>query len=359
MDHRPSNIVISVLGCRFRAFEGGPMTVILRGFAAGFVVAFVGLAGAVSFLSFASSAAKAEVDYPERNIRLLFGFAPGVDTVARLLADKLSDTMGKPVIVENVTGAGGNIAADRVAKAAPDGYTIAVLAGANIVVNGTLYKKLSYDPLKDLAPVTQVYGYPNVLTVNNDVPAKNVAELVALARASPGKLTYGHSGMGTSLHLAGELFNYMAHIDVQQVPFRGSSLVVTDLMGGRITMSFIPPTATLELMREGKIRALAVTSLKRAPFLPDVPTLDESGYPGFDVTGWFGMVAPAGTPAPILDRLNRETVKIMATPDMHDKLYAIGIVPLGSTRAQFADIIKAEAAYWARTIKATGIKPIE
>jgi tripartite-type tricarboxylate transporter receptor subunit TctC len=334
------------------------MTLTLRGFATGFV-AFIGLAGAVSFLSFASSAAKAEVDYPERNIRLLFGFAPGVDTVARLLADKLSDTMGKPVIVENVTGAGGNIAADRVAKATPDGYTIAVVAGANIVVNGSLYKKLSYDPLKDLAPITQVYGYPNVLTVNNDVPAKNVAELVALARASPGQLTFGHSGMGTSLHLAGELFNYMAHIDVQQVPFRGSSLVVTDLMGGRITMSFIPPTATLPLMREGKIRALAVTSLKRAPFLPDVPTLDESGFPGFDVTGWFGMVAPAGTPAPILDRLNRETVKIMSLPDMRDKLYAIGIVPLGNTRAQFAAIIKAEAAYWARMIKDTGIKPIE
>jgi tripartite-type tricarboxylate transporter receptor subunit TctC len=317
------------------------------------------LAGMAALLMLAAFPAAAQTEYPERNIRLLFGFAPGVDIVARLLADKLSEVLGKPVVVENVTGAGGNIAADHVAKAPPDGYVIGVVAAANIVVNGSLYKRLSYDPAKDLAPVTQVYGYPNVLVVNNDVPAKSVAELVALARASPGRLTFGHSGMGTSLHLAGELFNFMAHIDVQQVPFRGSSLVVTDLMGGRITMSFIPPTATLELMREGKIRALAVTSPKRAPFLPDIPTMDESGYPGFDVPGWFGMVAPAGTPASIVDRLNRETVKIMASADVHKKLDAIGIVPLGSTPAQFADVIRKETATWARVIKDTGIRPID
>jgi len=314
---------------------------------------------AVAFLAAGTFPVLAQSNYPDRNIRMLFGFAPGVDTVARLLADKLSVAIGKPVIIENVTGAAGNIAADRLAKATPDGYTIGVLVAANVVVNGSLYKKLSYDPLRDLAPVTQVYGYPDVLVVNNDVPAKNVAELVALARASPGKLTYGHSGVGTSLHLAGELLNAMAHIDVQQVPFRGSSLVVTDLMGGRVTMSFIPPTVTLSMVLDGKVRALAVTSLKRAPFLPDVPTMDESGFPGFDVTSWFGMFAPAGTPVTVIDRLNRETVKIMALPDMHDKLDAIGIVPLGNTPAEFADAIKAEMLYWARVIKETGIKQIE
>jgi tripartite-type tricarboxylate transporter receptor subunit TctC len=317
------------------------------------------LAAAATFLLLATFPAGAQTNYPERNIRLLFGFAPGVDTVARLLADRLGDALGKPVIVENVTGAGGNIAADRVAKAAPDGYTIGVLPGANIVVNGSLYKKLPYDPLRDLAPVTQVYAYPNVLVVNNDVPAKSVAELVALARASPGRLTFGHAGVGTSLHLAGELFAFMAHIDVQQVPFRGSSLVVTDLMGGRITMSFITPVATLALIREGKIRALAVTSRARAPFLPDVPTMMESGFPGFDVTGWFAMVAPAATPPSVIDRLNRETVRIMALPDMRDKLDALGIVPLVSTPAEFADVIKAEVPYWARVIRETGITPIE
>jgi tripartite-type tricarboxylate transporter receptor subunit TctC len=319
----------------------------------------IGLAAAATFVLLATCPASAQTNYPERNIRLLFGFAPGVDTVARLLADRLGDALGKPVIVENVTGAGGNIAADRVAKAAPDGYTIGVLAGANIVVNGSLYKKLPYDPVRDLAPVTQVYAYPNVLVVNNDVPAKSVAELVALARASPGRLTFGHAGVGTSLHLAGELFALMAHIDLQQVPFRGSSLVVTDLMGGRITMSFITPIATLSLIREGKVRALAVTSLVRAPFLPDVPTMTESGFPGFDVTGWFAMVAPAGTPALVIDKLNRETVRIMALPDMRDKLDALGIVPLGTTAAEFADVIKAEVPYWARVIRDTGITPIE
>ena len=304
-------------------------------------------------------AAFAETEYPERTVRMLFGYAPGVDVVARLLADKLSDAFGKPVIVDNVTGAGGAIAADRVAKATPDGYTIAVLAGGNIVVNASLYRKLSYDPLKDLAPVTQVYAYPNVLAVNNDVPAKTLAELVALARASPGKLTYGHSGLGTSPHLAGEVFNYMAHIDVQQVPFRGSSLIVTDLMGGRITMSFIPPVASLSLIREGKIRPVAVTSLTRAPFLPDVPTIAESGYPGYDVTGWFGLVAPPGTPVAIIDKLNRETVRIMTRPEIREKLESIGIVPLVNTPAEFGALIRKEAAYWAEMIKNTGIKPIE
>jgi tripartite-type tricarboxylate transporter receptor subunit TctC len=302
-------------------------------------------------------AALAETEYPDRTIRMLFGFAPGVDVVARLLADKLTDVLGKPVIVENVTGAGGNIAMDRVAKATPDGYTIAVVAGGNVVVNGSLYRKLAFDPLKDFAPVTQVYGYPNVLVVNNDVPAKSVAELVALAKASPGKLTYGHSGH--SLHLAGELFNYMAHVDVQQVPFRGSSLVVTDLMGGRITMSFIPPTATLPLMNEGKIRPLAVTSPERAPFLPNIPTMAESGYPGYEVPGWFGMVAPVKTPAAVIDRLNRETVKIMGSPEIRERLNAIGIVPLANTPAEFAALISKEAAYWAKVIKDTGIRPID
>jgi tripartite-type tricarboxylate transporter receptor subunit TctC len=312
-----------------------------------------------AFLVLATAPATAQTNYPERNIRLLFGFAPGVDTVVRLLADRLGDAVGKPVIVENVTGAGGNIAADRTAKAAPDGYTVGALAAANIVVNGSLYKKLSYDPMKDLVPITQIYGYPNVLVVNNDVPAKTVAELVALARASPGKVAFGHAGLGTSLHLAGEIFKSMARIDIQDVPYRGSSLVATDLMGGRIAMSFIPPTATLSLIREGTMRALAVTSLKRAPFVPDVPTMDESGFPGFDVTTWFGLFVPAGTSAAIVAKLHGETVKIMASPDVRDKLEAIGILPLGNTPAEFAAVIMAETPYWAQVIKDAGIRPIE
>jgi tripartite-type tricarboxylate transporter receptor subunit TctC len=304
-------------------------------------------------------AATAQSNYPDRNIRLLFGFAPGVDTAARLMADKLGDALGKSIIVENVTGGSGHIAVDHVVKASPDGYTIGVMPAGNIVVDGQLYKHLPYDPLKDLVPVAQVYGYTDVLVINNDVPARTPLELAALARAKPGQLTFGHSGIGTSLHLAGELFRAMAHADIQQVPFRGSTLVVTDVIGGRVTMSFIPPTGTLSIIQEKKVRALAVTSLKRVPFLPDVPTMDEAGFPGFDVTTWWGMFVPVGTPAAIIDRLNRATVKVMATPEMREKLAAIGLEPMGGTPAEFAAAIRAEAPYWEHLIKEAGVKQID
>jgi tripartite-type tricarboxylate transporter receptor subunit TctC len=316
------------------------------------------LALAAALLLGGTVAASAQ-SYPDRNIRLLFGFAPGVDTAARLMADKLGDALGKAVIVENVTGGSGHIAVDHVVKASPDGYTIGVMPAGNVVVDGQLYKHLPYDPLKDLVPVAQVYGYTDVLVINNDVPARTPLELAALARAKPGQLTYGHSGIGTSLHLAGELFKAMAHADIQQVPFRGSTLVVTDVIGGRITMSFIPPTGTLPIIQEKKVRALAVTSPKRVPFLPDVPTMEESGFPGFNVTTWWGVFAPAGTPAKIVDRLNRATVKIMATPEMREKLAAIGIEPMGGTPAEFAAVIRAEAPYWEHIVKEAGVKQID
>jgi tripartite-type tricarboxylate transporter receptor subunit TctC len=324
-----------------------------------FIMGSMRLAFVAVFVAAIVVPALAQSSYPDRNIRLLFGFPPGTDTAVRLLADKLGEAVGKPVIVENVTGAAGNIAADRIAKATPDGYTIGVLASPSVVINGSLYKKLPYDPVKDLAPVTQVYGIPTVLVVNNDVPAKSVAELVALARASPGKLMVGHPGLGSAGYLAGELLNFMAHIDVQQVPFRGSSLVITDVMGGQITMSFVPPITSLSLIRDGKIRALAVTSLKRAPFLADIPTMDESEFPGFDVTVWYGLFVPARTSREIIEKLHRETVKIMSLPDVREKLHAIGGVPLHNTPAEFVDVIRAETPYWARVIKDTGIKPVE
>jgi tripartite-type tricarboxylate transporter receptor subunit TctC len=307
----------------------------------------------------ATVAAAAQSGYPDRNIRLLFGFAPGVDTAARLMADRLGDALGKAVIVENVTGGSGHIAVDHVVRASPDGYTIGVMPAGNVVVDGQLYKHLPYNPLKDLVPVAQVYGYTDVLLINNDVPARTPLELAALARAKPGQLTYGHSGIGTSLHLAGELFKAMAHADIQQVPFRGSTLVITDVIGGRVTMSFIPPTGTLSIIQEKKVRALAVTSLKRVPFLPDLPTMVESGFPGFDVTTWWGMFAPVGTPGAVIERLNRETVKIMAKPEMREKLAAIGLEPMGGTPAEFAAVLRAEAPYWERLIKEAGIKQID
>jgi tripartite-type tricarboxylate transporter receptor subunit TctC len=317
------------------------------------------LALVAALLAGGTVAATAQSNYPDRNIRLLFGFAPGVDTAARLMADKLGDALGKSIIVENVTGGSGHIAVDHVVKASPDGYTIGVMPAGNIVVDGQLYKHLPYDPLKDLMPVAQVYGYTDVLVINNDVPARTPLELAALARAKPGQLTFGHSGIGTSLHLAGELFRAMAHADIQQVPFRGSTLVVTDVIGGRVTMSFIPPTGTLSIIQEKKVRALAVTSLKRVPFLPDVPTMDESGFPGFNVTTWWGVFVPVGTPAAIIDRLNRATVKIMATPEMREKLAAIGLEPMGGTPAEFAAAIRAEAPYWEHLIKEAGVRQID
>jgi tripartite-type tricarboxylate transporter receptor subunit TctC len=306
-----------------------------------------------------TAAATAQSNYPDRNIRLLFGFAPGVDTAARLMADKLGETLGKSIVVENITGGSGHIAVDHVVKASPDGYTIGVMPAGNVVVDGYLYKRLPYDPLKDLVPVAQVYGYTDVLVINNDVPARTPLELAALARGKPGQLTFGHSGIGTSLHLAGELFKAMAHVDLQQVPFRGSTLVITDVIGGRVSMSFIPPTGTLSIIQDKKVRALAVTSLKRVSFLPDVPTMDESGFPGFDVTTWWGMFAPVGTPATIVDRLNRATTKIMATPQMREKLAAIGLEPMGGTPAEFAAAIRAEAPYWEHIIKEAGVKQID
>jgi tripartite-type tricarboxylate transporter receptor subunit TctC len=298
--------------------------------------------------------------YPTKPVRLIepFGVGGGPDLLARALAQQLSKLWGQAVTVENIPGAGATAGPAQVAKSPPDGYTLLLTTSAQ-AYSAVFSKSLPYDPLKDLVPVTQVYGYTDVLVVNNDVPAKNVTELVALARAKPGQLTYGHAGIGTSLHLAAELFKSMAHVDVQQVPFRGSSLVITEVIGGRITMSFIPPTATLSIIQEGKVRALAVTSLTRAPFLPNVPTMDESGFPGFDVTTWFGMVVPARTSAAVIEKLNRATVKIMASADMHDRLHALGIVPLGNTSAEFADIIRAEEPYWARLIKDARIKQID
>ena len=303
--------------------------------------------------------AKAQPNYPERNIRLLFGFSAGTDFGVRLFAEKLAEAVGKSVIVDNVTGAAGNIAADRTAKAAPDGYTIGMLAGANVVINVNLYNKLSFDPARDLAPIMQVYGYPNVLVVNKDVPAKTVEELVTLARKEPGKLTFGHSGLGTTTHLSGEILRSRARIDIRDVPYRGPPPTIADLLSGHITMAFVTPVAVLSLMQEGKLRGLAVTSPKRAPFAPDLPTMDETGFPGFDATPWFGLFAPAATPAPIIEKLNREAAKIVALPEVQKKLNDIGYVSFRNTPTEFAEVIKSETAYWARVIKDSGIQRID
>jgi tripartite-type tricarboxylate transporter receptor subunit TctC len=318
-----------------------------------------GAAIAALLMLLANLPSLAQPGYPERGIRLLYGFPAGADLVARLLADKLTDAFGKPVIVENISGAAGNIAADRTAKATPDGYAVGLLTGANITINVSLYSKLPFDPVKDLMPVTLVFGYPNVLVVNNEVPATSVAELVALARAKPGTLSFGHSGLGTTQHLAGELLKTRAGIDIQDVPYRGPPQIVADLLSGRIEMSFLSTGGTFGIMKERKVRPLAVTSRERAPFFPELPTMMEVGFPGFAMTVWFGLFAPAGTPEPIIARLHRETTRIMSDDEVRKRLVEVGLVPLGNSPAEFAELIRTETPYWAALIKELRIKRID
>ena len=309
-------------------------------------------------LVFAADYAVAQTDYPNRQIRIIVGFTAGTapDVAARILATKFAETWNVPVTVEDITGAGSNIATDRVAKAAPDGYTLLMGGNPSLVINPSLYAKLPFDPVKDFAPISQVFVAANLLVVHPDVPAKTLPELVALARAQPGKLTYGHAGIGTSQHLAGELFKYMAHIDVTPVAYRGSTAVLPDLLAGRLTMFFGNIVNVLPQVREGKLRAFAITSLKRSALAPDLPTMAESGYPGFEAVPWFGLLAPAGTPQPIIDKLHDETVKVLAMPDVRKTMQQQGLDIIGNTPAEFAAAIKTETPHWAEVIKEAGIK---
>ena len=305
-----------------------------------------------------STGATADDTYPNNTIKIVVGLPPGgaPDTTARLLAEKLQEAWGKPVIVENVAGAAGNIAADRVAKSPPDGHTLLMAGNASIVVNLNLYEKLPYDPVKDLVPVSQVSMTPNVLAVPPELPVKSVAELVALARSQPDALTYGHGGVGISQHLAGELFKHMGGLAIRPVGYRGAPALMPDLMAGRLSLCFCNIVNVLPLAREGKLRALAVTSLKRSPKAPELPTMDESGFSGFDATAWFGLMAPAGTPAAIIEKLHATTAKALAAPDVRGKFEAIGMVPIGNTPAEFAEVIRTEIPYWEKVIKAIGLR---
>ena len=299
--------------------------------------------------------------YPEQGIKIVVGFPPGVapDITARLLADKFGEAWGKPVVVENVTGAGSNIATDRVAKAAPDGYTLLMGGNAALVINPSLYDRLPYDPVRDFAPISQVFIAANLLVIHPDVPAKTLLDLVALARTQPGKLTYGHAGIGTSQHLAAELFKYVAHIDIQPVAYRGTTAVLPDLLAGRLTMSFANILNALPLAREGKLTAFAVTSRERSSAAPDMPTMAELGYPGFEAVPWFGLMAPAGTPQVVIDKLHRETARVLAQGDVRRRMAELGVDLIGNTPAEFAAVIKAEIPQWAAVIKGAGIKANE
>jgi tripartite-type tricarboxylate transporter receptor subunit TctC len=301
--------------------------------------------------------AVAQSNYPEKPIRIVVGLSPGsqVDIVARLLGQKLAEALGQPIVVDNAVGAAGNIATDRVAKAAPEGYTLGLLSNGQLVVNPSLYK-LAHDPVKDLAPVSLVTVSPNMLVVHNAVPAKSVKELVALAKAQPGGLTFASAGSGSGTHMAAELFKSAASLDIQHIPYKGGPPAMLDVLGGRVTMMFSPIAIVLPVVREGKLRALAVTSLRRSSMLPELPTVDESGFRGFEATVWVGLLAPARTPATIVRKLHLETVKALALPDVRTKLADLGFEIIGNSPDEFATVVKSEIPKWAKVINDAGIK---
>src|SRR4051794_4965846 len=312
-------------------------------------------------LLLSASGAFAQTHYPEQSVRVLVGFPAGTapDVGARIVADKLAILWGRPVIVENISGASGNIAADRAAKAQPDGYTLFMGGNSSLIMSVSLYDKLSFDPVKDFIPITQIFIAANLLVVHPDVPAKSIDELVALAKAKPGELTYGHTGTGSSQHLANELFKYMTKTDIVPVAYRGSTAVLPDLLAGRINMAFLNVVNAAPLVKEGKLRAFAVSSRKRSVAAPDLPTMIEKGYADFEAVRCFVFLAPAGTPQAILDKIQQDTVAVLAMPDVRKRFEANGLDVVGGTSAEFAQVIKTEIPYWAKIIKEAGIKASE
>jgi tripartite-type tricarboxylate transporter receptor subunit TctC len=296
-------------------------------------------------------------NYPNRVVRIIVPFPPGgsVDVTARLLAQKLTENLGQQFIVENRAGAGGNTGADYVAKSDADGYTLLHTAPGPLVVNQTLFTKgLPYDPAKDFAPIALFATAPIVLMVNPAVPAKNVQELIALAKSQPGEIHFASAGPGSTNHLSGELFKSMAKIDIVHVPYRGAGPAMNDLIGGHVQMFFDLLPASLQQISSGKVRALANAGAKRPVALPNLPTVAEQGLPGFDAASWIGLVAPVQTPAPIVARLSEEIQKILKSPDMIAKIHELGSEPGTAFRDDFAAFMRAETAKWGEVIRVSG-----
>jgi tripartite-type tricarboxylate transporter receptor subunit TctC len=305
-----------------------------------------------------SGAATAQ-DYPDRIIKIVNPFPPGgsVDVMARLLAQKLSDSFGRQVIVENRAGAGGNTGAEMVAKSEPDGYTLLFTAPGPLVVNQNLFSKgLPYDPQKDFAPIALFGTAPIVLMVNPQVPAKTVADLIALAKKEPGKVMFASAGIGSTNHLSGELFKSMANIEIAHVPYRGAGPAMNDLVGGHVTMFFDLMPSSLPQIRGGKVRALANAGATRATALRDVPTVAEQGLAGFDASSWFGLVAPAKTPAPVVAKLIAEVEKVMKNPEVIARIHELGAEPVSLTGKAFAEFMEKETTKWAEVIRKSGAR---
>jgi tripartite-type tricarboxylate transporter receptor subunit TctC len=295
--------------------------------------------------------------YPSKPVRLLVAFPPGgpSDVLARIIGQQLNEGLGQPLVVDNRPGAGGNVAAEIAAKQSPDGYTVLVANNSILAANAFLYRRLSFDPLKDFTPVSLVGRQPNILVVSPTLGVNSVAELIALAKSKPGQLNFGSSGNGTAAHLAGELFRLRAGIDIVHIAYPGVAPALTDLIGGQIQMMFATSVAAVPFIKGGTLRALAVTTAQRSPAAPDLPTMAQAGLADFEATTWHGLVVPAGTPAPIVDRLNKATLDALHQPDVARRLAGLGVDVVGSTPAEFAAYINSESVKWGDVIKRAGL----
>jgi tripartite-type tricarboxylate transporter receptor subunit TctC len=311
---------------------------------------------AVLVLACAGSAAPAQ-DYPVRPVHMIVPFPAGgpTDLVARLLSAKLPAILGQPLVVENRPGAGGNIGTDSVAKSAPDGYTLVSVGPGALIIN-PLLGKVPYDTMRDFAPVTIMAVAPNALVAHPSFPAKTVAELIALARAKPGAINYASGGTGSTPHLAGALFAVMAKVQLTHVPYKGTGPATADLVGGQVQIAFLGIPTVLPHIRSGKLRALAVTGKRRSPELPGVPTVEEAGVPGYELSPWYGLLAPAGTPRAVITRLADEVTKIVRAPEMREQLSAQGAEPTGGAPEEFARTLRSDAATWKKVVKEAGIR---
>jgi tripartite-type tricarboxylate transporter receptor subunit TctC len=312
----------------------------------------------IALLLACAPALAAAQTYPTKTVRIIAPFAAGstIDIIGRLIAPKLFEALGQAVIVEDRPGAGGMIGLDFVAKSAPDGHTLVIGALGPLAMNPALYPKTPFDPVQDFAAISLLATGPVVIAVHPSIPARNMKELVELAKKRPGQLNFGSPGVGTSPHLTGELFKLITKTDIVHIPYKGNAEAITDLIGGQLSMVFTGVPPVVPLAKAGKVRLLATTGKQRMPNLPGVPTMRESGIEGADVLIWYGVVAPAATPKEVIARLNREIVKIMSLPDMREKFSQQGVDPASSTPDEFAQLIRDEVARWAKVIRTAGIK---
>jgi tripartite-type tricarboxylate transporter receptor subunit TctC len=297
--------------------------------------------------------------YPDRPIRLIVAYPPGggTDIIARLIAPELSKRLGQTITIENRGGASGNIGTEAAVNSAPNGYTLLMGNIGPNAINVSIFKKLPFHPEKDLAPISLVAITPNILVANNNLPVKSIADLIAFAKSSPGKINYPSAGAGTSSHLAGVLFSSIAQVDMVHVPYKGGGLAMNDLLGGQVDIFFATMPAAMPFIKSGKLKTLAVTSEKRSVVLPNVPTIAESGMPGYSASTWYGIYAPKGTPTDIVHKIHEATVEVLKIPELREQLIQRGFEPIGNTPDQFASFISSEITKWAKVVKIAGIEP--